>query len=759
MKKKILFMFVMLVAMIAMLSISASATYYEPDGGSATETLYSDSNRTIYLNAYDESGTLLKSVTYKTKRGEDALISFSLYGYDLVSFSNNQGVWETCKLTNFSSNGGGDSAYVQIRYYFRTAMSKSSMTIDCRFRKASLPKRVVRQLRQTADGGWWAAQTEDKGYVDYRSYFTADAISQPGYYLRSGDYSGFAGYVQYSLCKTYSSQIWLDWDWHDMGSHDEASSYSEGSDGKLDYCDNRVYYVDFHYLPNSYTISYNANGGSGAPSSQTVKHDRYIVLSSTKPTRSGYIFQGWGTSASDTTADYQPGNGITGSGNLTLYAIWLEDVYNFSVSDLSVSPNSVFKNETATIRVRADNWDRDDAYNNISVQFYIDGVLKNTQSVNFAVYGGADLTYTVNVGTSVGTHTAMVRINWNGRTSEDSAADNEVSTIYTVKEVVYDFGIDYAPGNASYKQGMDVMTTYTVTNDGEYDLLPSQNLNANFNVYYYANGVKTSICSKGRSAIVIPAGKSNIIYFKWHVPDGLAGTKVYLDCTLVTSSGTVENNKANNTVSFNTTISKSSSSQTPNTRFETQAPSSYNATSAPATTAGSASWKEYEYVNGAFVLKQYGIRVSVTTPSVDPSTVCKTAVLENGVWTIKSGYGVSMAYAPTITSVSGYYMPSSNNYTGVQEVYVRFPEYDYAVGEGKQSMLQYANGTWCFVANADADGSERIHYIPVWVEDGNYVMAVVATEVWTPAGMITAVRRAEVIKIDGTIYDDYYIGG
>ena len=74
-------------------------------------------------------------------------------------------------------------------------------------------------------------------------------------------------------------------------------------------------------------------------------------------------------------------------------------------------------------------------------------------------------------------------------------------------------------------------------------------------------------------------------------------------------------------------------------------------------------------------------------------------------------------------------------------------------------MLQYANGTWCFVANADADGNERIHYIPVWVEDGNYVMAVVATEVWTPAGMITAVRRAEVIKIDGTIYDDYYIGG
>ena len=77
MRRKLIFMFVLLVAMFAMLSISASATYYEPDGGSATENLFSSgNNRTIYLNAYDENGTKLKSVTYNTKRGEDALISF-----------------------------------------------------------------------------------------------------------------------------------------------------------------------------------------------------------------------------------------------------------------------------------------------------------------------------------------------------------------------------------------------------------------------------------------------------------------------------------------------------------------------------------------------------------------------------------------------------------------------------------------------------------------------------------------------------------
>ena len=48
----------------------------------------------------------------------------------------------------------------------------------------------------------------------------------------------------------------------------------------------------------SYTIKYNANGGSGAPSSQSKWHGTNITLSNTTPTRSGYTFKGWGTSAS-----------------------------------------------------------------------------------------------------------------------------------------------------------------------------------------------------------------------------------------------------------------------------------------------------------------------------------------------------------------------------------------------------------------------------------------------------------------------------
>lgn len=72
----------------------------------------------------------------------------------------------------------------------------------------------------------------------------------------------------------------------------------------------------------TYTVSYNANGGSGAPSNQTKQHDITLTLSSTKPTRSGYTFAGWGTSATDTGVKYSAGGQYTGNANITLYAIW-----------------------------------------------------------------------------------------------------------------------------------------------------------------------------------------------------------------------------------------------------------------------------------------------------------------------------------------------------------------------------------------------------------------------------------------------------
>jgi uncharacterized repeat protein (TIGR02543 family) len=80
----------------------------------------------------------------------------------------------------------------------------------------------------------------------------------------------------------------------------------------------------------SYKVSYNANGGTGAPSAQTKYHNSSLTLSSTKPTRAGHVFQGWGTTASATTAKYQPGASYNANATVTLYAIWKANTYTVS---------------------------------------------------------------------------------------------------------------------------------------------------------------------------------------------------------------------------------------------------------------------------------------------------------------------------------------------------------------------------------------------------------------------------------------------
>lgn len=125
----------------------------------------------------------------------------------------------------------------------------------------------------------------------------------------------------------------------------------------------------------TFTLTYNANGGSGVPNAQsgtyvnqrktdytfyrwntnaagtgsdykageaytfdasltlyakftstvneeTRKTNPTLTISSTVPTRLGYKFLGWSKSNTATTASYQPGNNITLTANTTLYAIW-----------------------------------------------------------------------------------------------------------------------------------------------------------------------------------------------------------------------------------------------------------------------------------------------------------------------------------------------------------------------------------------------------------------------------------------------------
>lgn len=76
----------------------------------------------------------------------------------------------------------------------------------------------------------------------------------------------------------------------------------------------------------SYTVSYNANEGSGAPTSQTKWKDQALTLSSTKPTRTGYTFVNWNTKSDGSGKSYSAGGSYTENSAATLYAIWRENI-------------------------------------------------------------------------------------------------------------------------------------------------------------------------------------------------------------------------------------------------------------------------------------------------------------------------------------------------------------------------------------------------------------------------------------------------
>lgn len=98
---------------------------------------------------------------------------------------------------------------------------------------------------------------------------------------------------------------------------DTGASLSAGSRTNV----NKDIVIRAKWTPEKYTISYSANGGTGAPSSQTKTYGQAITLSNTRPTRSGYRFDGWTISGSST--KYQPGTTFQREGSVQLIAKWV----------------------------------------------------------------------------------------------------------------------------------------------------------------------------------------------------------------------------------------------------------------------------------------------------------------------------------------------------------------------------------------------------------------------------------------------------
>lgn len=133
-----------------------------------------------------------------------------------------------------------------------------------------------------------------------------------------------------------------------------TASYSAGSSISCSAGTTTLYAV---WKAITYTVSYNANGGSGVPSNQTKIYGQTLILSTRVPTFSGYTFSGWNTKADGSGTSYNPGGDYDSNEPATLYAQWTPNTYKVtynpnggSGSDIvqSVSYNAQWVSDSGT---------------------------------------------------------------------------------------------------------------------------------------------------------------------------------------------------------------------------------------------------------------------------------------------------------------------------------------------------------------------------------------------------------------------------
>ena len=116
---------------------------------------------------------------------------------------------------------------------------------------------------------------------------------------------------------------------------DKVKNYNVNAEVKDTWIDSRAPKIDLYavWSPNTYTISYNANGGSGAPTAQTKTYGTDLTLTTSTPTRSGYTFNGWNTKSDGSGTNYSAGGKFTTNANTTLYAKWKQNTFTLRYND------------------------------------------------------------------------------------------------------------------------------------------------------------------------------------------------------------------------------------------------------------------------------------------------------------------------------------------------------------------------------------------------------------------------------------------
>jgi len=249
-------------------------------------------------------------------------------------------------------------------------------------------------------------------------------------------------------------------------------------------------------VPSLYSVTYNANNGSGAPSATTGVGS--TTLSSTTPTRSGYSFQGWNTKADGTGTNYSAGGSITLTSNVTLYAKWQQTTFTITYNANGGSGTMANTTGNGSVQLRTNSFTRS-GYNFLgwgttsgaTTVTYTNGQTINlTGNLNlYAVWQLA--TYTVSYNANGGSGAPSAQTKTHGVTLVLSATtptrSNSSAGSYTVTlKANYTGGTDPAALTANRTTSYAFSKWNTASNGTGTNYNPSGNYTANAAATLYA---------------------------------------------------------------------------------------------------------------------------------------------------------------------------------------------------------------------------------------------------------------------------------
>ena len=230
------------------------------------------------------------------------------------------------------------------------------------------------------------------------------------------------------------------------------------------------------YTPNTYTIAFNANGGTGNMDSITATYDTDVVLSTNTFEKVGYNFIGWSKNQNDTDFMYAPSatvKNLAAEGTVTLYAIYEECEYQITFD----------KN----------NADATGSVNPLTIKYT---ETKELPSAAFTLYGYTFKEWNTKAD---GTGTSYL----NEANVPGSIGNTTLYAIYQAKEVTVSFVLG---------SGVTPVNSVKVNYDGTYTNLPTPTRTGySFDGYYLEEELATKVTDTTK----VTNAENHSLYAKW----------------------------------------------------------------------------------------------------------------------------------------------------------------------------------------------------------------------------------------------------